>query len=84
MAEYKALKCDQCPAHDSDPRGWLVAIERPGLDGVMYESLDSLSSDLPGDYTLRHLCSDQCARIDFNLWLDRHKLTNLQRKAEPL
>jgi hypothetical protein len=82
MAEFKGIKCDQCPAHDSDPKDWLVAIERPGLDGVIYESLASLSEDIPAEYAVRHLCCDQCARIDFNLWLDRHKLINLQRKAE--
>lgn len=82
MAEYNGIKCDQCPAHTSEPAGWLVAIERPDLGGVIYEPLESLSDQLTLPYVIRHLCGYTCARIDFNLWLDRHKQLNLQRKGK--
>lgn len=83
MAEYTGVKCDQCPAHTSEPQDWLVAIEHSALDGVLYEALESLVEDLPPSYAVRHLCCQECARIDFNLWLDRRKRTSLQRKEQP-
>jgi hypothetical protein len=83
MADYTGVKCDQCPAHTSEPQDWLVAIEHPGLDGILYEALESVACELRPEYTVRHLCCEQCARIDFNLWLDRRKRIDLRRKDQP-
>ncbi|HEY1767792.1 MAG TPA: hypothetical protein VGG26_09055 [Terracidiphilus sp.] len=83
MAEVNTKSCDICGRQKQETNHWLVAITRPGMEGILFLPADAVVSkeERAPDYKSRDLCGQACSTALFQQWLDN--LKNLKNLIYP-
>lgn len=71
--------CNVCGRQKQETNHWLVAITRPGMEGIMIVPADSASGDLGEAYQREDLCGQACTTKRLSQWLETLTATPPER-----
>jgi len=77
----ESIKCDLCKREKQLTNHWLVVIEHPGFEGLLFVPAESAGEPIEG-YTYKDLCGDACAHKYLSGWLEDLKNVTYPTKGE--
>jgi hypothetical protein len=65
----QAVKCDICGLQKQETNHWLVAITRPGMEGLLFLPAEAAENPhIPG-FTYEDICGEACLHKRLSRWL---------------
>ena len=70
--DFQSRICDECGAHKRDTNHWLVAVERPDFEGILFVPAEAAMppSERDKEFQYRDICGQGCAHTRLSRWLD--------------
>lgn len=68
--EAITVACDICGRRKQDTNHWLVAIVRPGYEGLIFQPAEATESPRNPLLVDEDLCGQTCAHTRFSRWMD--------------
>ncbi len=66
----ETIKCDECGLEKRETNHWLVAITRPGFEGILFQPAEATESPRNPLFTYKDLCGQGCAHTRLGRYLD--------------
>jgi hypothetical protein len=79
--ELTIVRCNICQIEKREINHWLVAITRPGLEGIMFVPAESIEEPRRSGYTYEDLCGQGCAHKRLSAWLGDLNNIDFPRKG---
>jgi len=67
--DIQTVACNICLRTKQEVNHWIVAIVRPGMEGIMFLPADAASEPRVEGYQYEDLCGQACAHTRFSQWL---------------
>jgi hypothetical protein len=76
------IVCDVCGLPKGATNHWLVAIVRPGYEGILIQPAEASTSPRDPDFKYSDICGQQCAHKQLSRWFDESTGTALNTESE--
>jgi endogenous inhibitor of DNA gyrase (YacG/DUF329 family) len=73
MAEFSAVKCDECGTLKLETNHWLVSVTRPGFEGIIFQPAEACDSPRNPELLYQNHCGERCAHIRLSRYLEELK-----------
>jgi hypothetical protein len=68
--EVNSVKCNVCGRQKQETNHWLVAITKPGFEGILFLPAEAVETPRNPDFTYEDLCGQACSLKRHSRWLD--------------
>jgi hypothetical protein len=59
--DVNTVKCDICARQKAEVNHWLVAITRPGFEGILFVPVEAAEEPRNPDFVYQDICGQGCA-----------------------
>jgi hypothetical protein len=80
--DVSTVACDICKHQKQETNHWLVVIEKPGFEGLIFLPSEAAQEPRVEGYIYRDLCGHMCAQKKLSQWLDELKNINYPTKGD--
>lgn len=68
--EHPVTTCDICGRAKAETNHWLVAIVKPGFEGIIFQPAEATEDPRNPEFVYEDICGQECGHKRLSRWLD--------------
>ena len=68
--DVNTKQCNICGRHKQQTTHWIVAMVKPGIEGIIFQPAEACSSPRNPEFTYEDFCGQLCAHKRLDRWFE--------------